>query len=236
LIDNTTARNGGGIYCDNMGTVTVLSSTLNRNIAGDFAGGIGQFNGELSIINSTVTGNEAGLGAGGVRSYADNTMSVINSTINSNAIPESTTEGGGIRNEGTMALYNTIVANNIGDVDVDNRGGTLSAASSTIVADGSLTAPEIKDDDPKLGPLQDNGGPTLTHLPQPDSPAINAGNNDIVDGTAPPADINGDGMIDTSDTLDTEQRGFARIVGSSVDIGAVEVGARESVYLPLIVR
>jgi hypothetical protein len=236
LINNTTARNGGGIYCDNMGTVTVLSSTLNKNTAGHFAGGIGQFSGELSIINSTVAGNKARLGGGGVRSYADNTMSVINSTINSNTISESTTDGGGIRNEGTMTLYNTIVANSSGDVDVDNRGGTLGAASSTIVADGSLTAPGITDDNPQLGPLQDNGGPTLTHLPQPGSPAIDAGDNSIVDGTAPPADINGDGTIDTNDTLDTDQRGFARVTVGTVDIGAVEVEAAVLIYLPLISR
>jgi predicted outer membrane repeat protein len=230
LIDNTTTRNGGGIYCDNMGTVTVLSSTLNGNTADDFAGGIGQFNGELSIINSTITGNEARLGGGGVRSYVDNTMSVINSTINNNTISGTMLEGGGIRNEGPMTLYNTIVANSTGDVDVNNTGGTLNAASSTIVADGSLTAPGITDDNPQLGPLADNGGPTLTHLPQPGSPAINAGDNSIIDGTAPPVDINGDGTIDANDTLDTDQRDFARVIAETVDIGAVEVGAGDIAY------
>ena len=31
--------------------------------------------------------------------------------------------------------------------------------------------------DPKLGPLEDNGGPTLTHLPLSGSPVIDAGND-----------------------------------------------------------
>jgi hypothetical protein len=31
--------------------------------------------------------------------------------------------------------------------------------------------------DPLLGPLQDNGGPTLTHALSPGSPAIDVGNN-----------------------------------------------------------
>jgi hypothetical protein len=54
--------------------------------------------------------------------------------------------------------------------------------------------------DPLLGPLADNGGPTLTHLPLKGSPAIEAG--------------------DTSLTVD--QRGVARPVGPADDIGAVE--------------
>jgi VCBS repeat-containing protein len=63
--------------------------------------------------------------------------------------------------------------------------------------------------DPKLGPLQDNGGPTWTHAVLPGSPAIDAGTNDI----APP----------------TDQRGFARIFDGNrdgfpvIDIGAFEV-------------
>jgi hypothetical protein len=60
-----------------------------------------------------------------------------------------------------------------------------------------------------IGPLTNNGGPTLTHLPVPGSPVIDAGDNTLL-----PADIT------------TDQRGYGpRIVGNAVDIGAVEVGA-----------
>jgi hypothetical protein len=59
--------------------------------------------------------------------------------------------------------------------------------------------------DPMLGPLQDNGGPTFTHLPSNNSPTIDAGDP----------------------TLPTDQRGpgFLRVVNNRVDIGAVEVQA-----------
>ncbi|MFI5365855.1 MAG: choice-of-anchor Q domain-containing protein [Candidatus Binatia bacterium] len=62
-------------------------------------------------------------------------------------------------------------------------------------------------DDPKLGPLQDNGGPTFTQALLPGSPAIDAG-DDAVTG----APLN----------LTTDQRGLPRKAGMHVDIGAYE--------------
>src|SRR5262249_36341377 len=59
--------------------------------------------------------------------------------------------------------------------------------------------------DPLLGPLKDNGGPTLTHALLPGSPAIDAGDN--------------------SDAPEWDQRGpgYPRIVNDIIDIGAFEV-------------
>ena len=53
-----------------------------------------------------------------------------------------------------------------------------------------------------LGVLADNGGPTLTHLLEAGSPAIDAAN-----GAVCPA---------------TDQRGVARPQGAGCDVGAVE--------------
>ena len=58
---------------------------------------------------------------------------------------------------------------------------------------------------PLLGSLANNGGPTLTFLPQNGSPAINAGGNDAATG------------------IPTDQRGQLRLSGGIVDIGSVEV-------------
>ena len=55
--------------------------------------------------------------------------------------------------------------------------------------------------DAMLGPLGDNGGPTLTHLPAPGSPAIDGG--------------------DDAQCLATDQRGVGRPIGSC-DAGSVE--------------
>ena len=59
--------------------------------------------------------------------------------------------------------------------------------------------------DPILGPLADNGGPTLTMALLPGSPAIDAG--------------------DTSLAPATDQRGFPRPAGLAADIGAFEYGS-----------
>jgi hypothetical protein len=71
--------------------------------------------------------------------------------------------------------------------------------------------------------LANNGGSTLTRLPQTGSPASKAGNNTYLSVSTLSLDYNGDG--DTSDTLTTDQRGEPRVSGGTVDIGAAEVSA-----------
>ena len=63
----------------------------------------------------------------------------------------------------------------------------------------------LPEGDAKLGALADNGGPTKTHLPQAGSPLIDAGDPAFA---APPS---------------TDQRGYARVYNSRIDVGAVEV-------------
>jgi hypothetical protein len=70
--------------------------------------------------------------------------------------------------------------------------------------------------EPLLGPLQENGGGTLTHTLLPESPAIDAGDN----ANAPPYDQRG--------------TGFPRIVGGTIDIGAFEVQPAAPIRLVLI--
>ena len=64
-----------------------------------------------------------------------------------------------------------------------------------------------------LGPLTNNGGPTLTHALLPDSPAIDAG-DDTLTGT--------------------DQRGLPRRSGAHVDIGAYEASASEFLASPFV--
>jgi hypothetical protein len=69
-----------------------------------------------------------------------------------------------------------------------------------------------------LGPLAANGGPTLTHMPLPGSPAIDV----VSDSCPPPA---------------TDQRGAARPIGARCDAGAVEYGASVVMLgVPLVLR
>ena len=163
--------------------------------------------------NCTLTGNTALNGVGGA---IDNrgTLTVVNTTVSDNA---ATASAGGIANTGTLNLRNSIVANSTGaDVSAD---GTVNADYS-LIEDGS-GAPVGSNNltgDPMLGPLQNNGGPTLTRALLPGSIAINVGSNALAvdEGNLP---------------LVEDQRGFgfARIVESTVDLGAFETAHPGSV-------
>jgi len=117
-------------------------------------------------------------------------------------------------------LLNSIVAlNNANYPDV--TGAFLSGGHNLVgITNGSSGFPTFGDLigssdlplDPKLGPLADNGGPTLTMALLPGSPAIDAGD----DSAAPP----------------TDQRGVARPVGVASDIGTYECSAPILVTLP----
>jgi choice-of-anchor A domain-containing protein len=85
---------------------------------------------------------------------------------------------------------------------VASAGFNLIGGTNVLISPGpndqfNLTAAELK-----LGPLQDNGGPTFTHALLCGSPAIDAGDN--------------------ADAPETDQRGLPRIVNSVIDIGAYE--------------
>jgi hypothetical protein len=98
---------------------------------------------------------------------------------------------------GTVELRNTIVTG-------CSRGSFTSLGHNLDQTDScQLTGPfDIRGQDPLLGPLQNNGGPTETHTLLLGSPAIDAGDN-----TACPA---------------TDQRGVAQPEGAACDIGAYE--------------
>jgi CSLREA domain-containing protein len=237
LTGNSASSGGGGIF--NEGTVTVTSSTLSGNRVAGSGGGI--FNGgTLTVTSSTLSGNRVAGFGGGILNNAG-TLTVTSSTLSGNSA-RPIGGSGGIRNSnGTLTLANTIVAGSTdgegsatndyretGDSVVFNAEGvniveTYDTITITPGGDGTIIS-----GDPLLGPLQDNGGPTLTHLPQGGSPAIDAGDNAALSESTLGYDTNGDG--DQDDTLDSDQRGFARIVNTTVDIGAVEVGAGDITY------
>jgi hypothetical protein len=107
--------------------------------------------------------------------------------------------GGGVG----VQLLNTLIASDSPSnlfVATDCGHNLSSDASCAFTNSGSLN-----NTDPKLGPLSDNGGPTLTMALLPGSPAIDAGN--------------------TSLAPTTDQRGFPRPAGLAADIGAFEYGS-----------
>ena len=199
---NTSAGFAGGIF--NSGTLTITSSTVNGNTAGSGGGGIFNSGGTLTITNSTVSGNTADTG-GGILSGG--TLTLTSSTITRNVAE--TDSGGGIRSfSGSPELVNTIIAENTAATGPACSGSPTSLGYNLIGDDTNCGFAPVNGDlvnvATLLGPLWDNGGPTLTHALLPGSPAINAG-----DDSAAPA---------------TDQRGVPRPQGLRSDIGAYERG------------
>ncbi len=199
LRDSTVSDNsglvGGGLL--NVGTLTLHNTTVSGNEGTGITSG-----GSLTLKNSTVSGNSGHMGGGVVVNAGQATLE--NTTVTHNSSPD---RAGGVLNSGaSVTLRNTIIANN-GNRDFDNTdAGTVLLEGVNIVEDGSVTGPNVLNVDSLLGPLGYHGGPTQTHTLLAYSPAIDAGDNDFVDGLA------------------TDQRGepFVRIAGGQVDIGAYE--------------
>jgi hypothetical protein len=184
---------GGGILNFNDGTLTVTNSTLAGNTA---LGGGGIANlGTLTVTNSTVADNTAQNG-GGIANLG--TLTVTNSTLAGNTA----LGGGGIYNDGTLTIQNTIVATSTSGGDCSVSGSSFIVEGENLATDGTcpgfmqVTAAELH-----LGPLTNNGGPTLTHALLPGSYAIDAGENTLcandpvnnLDQRGQPRPLDGDG-------------------------------------------
>jgi N-acetylneuraminic acid mutarotase len=213
---------GGGIFNDGSccgagsgaATLTVVNSTISGNSASaGFGGGIMNlalgFPATLTVSNSTITGNTARdqAGGGGIDNESANQAfaMVANTTLSDNA------GYAGIIDDGELTIGNTILKAGarptiikVGFGHVTSGGYNLSSDN----ADGLLNGPGDQiNTDPLLGPLRDNGGPTLTHALLPGSPGIDAGNPNF---TPPPF-------------YDQRGPGFDRVVNGRVDKGAFEV-------------
>jgi hypothetical protein len=215
--------------------VELARVTINGNVAQGSGGGV--FNGgafefpsdpipphygsEMTLSNVTISGNNAGGQGGGLYNeggsfapYRGGKIACQNCTIAKN----SASIGGGIVTElqdnGESLLANSVIADNTAGADADCSGLVDSLGYNWIEHPGSCiiggdTTGNILGGDPQLGPLADNGGPTLTHLPS--SLLREAGN------PLPPGDV------DLSLCASTDQRGAVRPGGMVCDIGAVEI-------------
>jgi hypothetical protein len=218
---------GGGLY--NGGTATFRNSTLSGNECGDAtlfyeSLGAGIFNesrGSLTIVNSTVADNTIGADGQGAGIYNDGTVNLRCSTIAGNMTGGNGTAGGIFNDGGTVNAANNIIAGNSAPTAAD-FSGVLTSQGFNLIGDTSGSSGEVAGDlidiAPKLGPLQNNGGPTSTMALLSGSPAIDHGD--------PAFDPNA-----FTPPITTDQRGAARIINGRIDIGSFEADVQ---HLPAI--
>ena len=223
---NTAGLNGGGIFDEQ--DMTIMRCAIYNNIARGDGGGI-QEAGTANLINTTVANNRATGSGGGINDPGGATLKTYNVTIAGNTAAV----GGGLANVpffgASWELRNTIVANNSAPSapDVSNGFGSQISQGYNLIGNTAGTAPGsfLPSDqinvNPKLGPLQNNGGPTLTMALLPGSPAIDRGSNSNL-----------------QPTMTTDQRNMARIVNggtsATVDVGAYEYATARSLKFEAI--
>jgi predicted outer membrane repeat protein len=130
-ISGLTIADALGMAIDNSGTLTVTSSTLRDNSAGNGGGIFNRFNGTVTLTSSTVSGNSADQNGGGI--YNQGTLTVTSSTLSDNSARGGA--GGGIYNQqGTVTVTSSTLSGNFagGGGGIYNDRGTLTVTDSTL--------------------------------------------------------------------------------------------------------
>jgi subtilisin-like proprotein convertase family protein len=204
VISNTTTGSlGGGI--GNLGVFTLTGSSLIYNTATVLQGG-GLYNaGTAGLTNATVSNNTATATAGGGVHNSGGTLTIQFSNIADNSAPSLNQTGG------TVNIGNSLVAQSTGST----CNGTITSSDYNLDSGntcGFAQAHDLTNTNPQLGPLRDNGGPTLTRAIAFGSPAQDTAVN--------PCPVTAD------------QRGIVRPQFDVCDRGAYEVAGYSSTDSP----
>ncbi|HEY2395488.1 MAG TPA: choice-of-anchor Q domain-containing protein [Rudaea sp.] len=221
---------GGAVYQTGNGNYIGCTFSDNQGKAGGaiFVAQPAQF---LRLVNSTVSSNQVvddGDG-GGISLFSGNAsdvrLEIIDSTITNNKVPNGVGGGISVFTEGvagstaTVTLRNSIIANNspsnlsaqadTGAINIESQGFNLTNDATSLYPTDPT---DILGVDPKLGPLNNNGGHVETRALLGGSPALDAGH---------------------SSGYPKDQRGLSRsfdavaidVPGDYSDIGAAEMHA-----------
>lgn len=192
-LSGNTAGIGAGI--DDGSIVTVTADTLAANKAGQ-GGGIEVEGATVNVLNSTLSGNVGG----GIDTYACGGGTVGYTTFDANS-PDLSLSCSTLRLTGTIVAGKASATNCAGSAPSETVGYNLDSGTSCRFTNST----DLTKTNALLGPLADNGGPTMTQTLRRGSPAINHGGSRA---TGCPA---------------TDQRGLSRPFGPACDTGSVEV-------------
>lgn len=229
--DATYGGDGGGLHLWG-GTAVIRTSTITGNATGNGSaynedgdgGGVFTNGGSITVESSTLSGNAARGHGGGMYNYSTSAAvtlrhtTITGNTADSDRDGPGVSQGGGLtwRFGGGFVVQSSLIAGNTdqGASSADDCLGDDSYYSSNgynLVGAGTGCPVNGTSDrttsDARLGPLQDNGGPTRTHAVFFDSPAA-----EVI-----PSGTNGCGT-----TFTTDQRGAVRPGGGLCDVGAYE--------------
>lgn len=221
LIEQTTlagnrGRLGGGVaQIGPEGQVQIVASTLYANGA-ELGGALWISAGrDHSLLNTTLSGNEASLAGGGLYHTAASTSLRHLSLVNNLA-----QRGANLATpDGELVVQALLLAapRTGGNCSFEGAGSPLQSQGANLADDGSCAFAGLADRngaDLIPGDLGEYGGPTLTHLPNPSSPALDAA---PITGCPP-----------------TDQRGLPRPAGRQCDSGATEIGATPAPDAPAL--
>jgi hypothetical protein len=206
---------GGGVAATT--GVTLLNSTVSGNTLNDSGGGAGGgvSGNTVTVTNSTISGNSAGTDGdgGGIESGP---VHLVYATV----VQNSSVHPGANVVASVLTTFGSVVASGLGGgsnchvTSTTSNGFNFSDdASSAVSCLFSAATDRVgASNNPLLGPLAANGGPTNTLVPNAGSPLIDA----VAAGSC---------QSDGASGISTDQRGFARpdVASPACDIGAVEV-------------
>lgn len=189
---NATNGKGGAIH--SLGSLTISSSTLVENRAAT-GGAIGFWGNQLNASHLTIAQNTAtSSGGGGVFSQGTAVVTLAGCLFTGNTAPA----GSDLSYTGTgLAASENWLSTGQDSMVLDGFGGNFV---------GSVASPL----DPRLGPLQANGGLTKVMLPLPGSPLIDA-------------------TLSNKSGNDQRGTGFPRNADADLDgLGLADIGAAEA--------
>ena len=203
LFNNDADLSGGGLYMDVGSGATITNSLIYDNVANAFGGGVAMADSALAqIINTTITENRAGalttpsrLGAG-------------------------SEQGGGVyvAVNGDLLLHNSIVSDNDNSGQQVDVTGAVDAQSSHNLIGVDQSLQNISDG---------NNGNLIGTVAQPIDPLIEFDFLLRIAGlmpNSPALDVGNDAVVNMQNlTTDYRGNGFPRISGPASDIGAFEM-------------
>jgi hypothetical protein len=229
---NVASSSGGGMFNDTS-SPSMVNTVFSGNVASSRGGGMINSSSSPSIVNTVFSGNAAGSDGGGMCNYNSSSPSIDNSTFSGNSASGS---GGGIRNFSfsSPTIDNSVFYGNGEDINNYHSSVTGEYNFSENYAKIGFTALDTD-------PFHDSSNPigadgewfTEDDGLQPSgatSPLTDAGNT-----TKLPLDtVDLDKDDNTSETIPFDIIGRARVLDTSVDVGAYEFDSTVTLSVKVI--